>query len=141
MAIIISALALIGIIGAIALMIQGYAFIDELSHEDDDVNTFLIIIIVIYNAVIIFSIVTLYASTQLLQGTENRNHKQCRLFMVVAGVAVPMSFLQLYPLNLTGMIATSVTTVMSSYFCVCVYSLYVMFKQEALQTPPLDPTP
>lgn len=76
----------------------------------------------------------LIASVILIRATKRREHSKMRLFMVMMGIGVFVSFLQMMFSGLSGLFYGLFFAGFSLYFLICIYSLYDKFKKEGSRT-------
>lgn len=61
-----------------------------------------------------------------------RDHNKILLFMILMGVGVIVSFIQVFQLGFLFLIPSLLAAVCSIYFFVCIYSLYQVLKAERM---------
>jgi hypothetical protein len=62
-----------------------------------------------------------------------RNHNQMKLYLILMGIGVVLSFLQIVTIGTQGIVGAILSAVVSAYFFICIYSLYQATKQGSGQ--------
>lgn len=65
-----------------------------------------------------------------------RDHNQLLLFIIIMGIGVIVSFIQIFQLGFIFLVPSLLSAVCTVYFFICVYSLYKIFKNEKLRQVP-----
>jgi len=105
------------------------------AHEFPVYMTFLFV----FSILIIYYIFVLGASIQLIIGTKKRHPAKLKPFMVFMLIGILLHFIQIFTNGFSGLFFAIFMAVIDIYWFICVYSLYVVLKNEKVMQEPQYP--
>ncbi|KAG5676291.1 hypothetical protein PVAND_006139 [Polypedilum vanderplanki] len=120
----------LGLIGSAILVAGGIAAFNQDNLKDDE-KTALTLFIAIFSVYVVFTIIYTIGGILLVLGTKRREHRKIIMMLVIMGIGVVFSFLNLITDATAGTIVSSIIgAIIQVYFLVCIYSLYAKIKNE-----------
>ncbi|KAL7044300.1 hypothetical protein ACKWTF_001875 [Chironomus riparius] len=79
---------------------------------------------------ILFYLIYFIAGISLISAVKNRDHYRMKLIMILMGIGVIVSFISVITSLYGGLGGAIFYSIITCYFFLCIYSLYVKLKDE-----------
>ncbi|CAG9798789.1 unnamed protein product [Chironomus riparius] len=118
----------IGILSGITLVFLGSTAI--MFPANIDVFWSGVSFLIVGSIFILFYLIYFIAGISLISAVKNRDHYRMKLIMILMGIGVIVSFISVITSLYGGLGGAIFYSIITCYFFLCIYSLYVKLKDE-----------